>query len=65
MTKAEKKAYDKMIDQAADKICGGFFNAALSITDDIYLALLYKIKDRTNAMIINAEKRCDRNHQEL
>lgn len=64
MTKAEMKAFDKMIDNAADKICGKFFNAAISITDDVYLELLKRIRDRTNAMIINAEKRNGNNHEQ-
>lgn len=64
MTKAELKAFDKLIDNAAESICGKFFNAAMTITDDVYLELLKKIRDRTNAMIVNAEARNERNHEE-
>lgn len=63
MTKAELKAFDKLIDNAAESICGKFFNAALTITDDVYLELLKKIRDRTNAMIVNAERISDKDYE--
>ena len=57
MTKKEQKRYDRMLDDVANKLTMSAYREAISITDNVYLDILLRLRSTIDYEIKRIQER--------
>ena len=57
MTKKEQKRYDRMLDDVASKLTMSAYREAISITDNVYLDILLRLRSTIDYEIKRIQER--------
>ena len=57
MTKKEQKLYDRMLDDVANKLTMSAYREAISITDNVYLDILLRLRSTIDYEIKRIQER--------
>ena len=62
MTKKEQKRYDRMLDDVASKLTMSAYREAISITDNVYLDILLRLRSTIDYEIKRIQERNSNNN---